>query len=447
MSGLRRPRSLRARLTLIAALGAVVVLSVGSGVLYVVLTTRLDQALSTELAVRAGDVEAELAAGAAVSLGGPLPTQVIDASSGAVVAPRGEAALPTPEQLTAARAADDVEFDEGDQRLLVRSVVDEEGEDRLVVVAGSTASISQARNQLLAGLAVAGPLVLVGVTASAWMLTGAALSPVRSMTRRAASISVADPSERLPEPSGDDEIAELAETLNGMLDRITASVQHERAFIDDASHELRTPIAVLRGELELAAAALRRGDDADEVVAGVDSALEETDRLVRLAEQLLVLARIDAHELSEIREPVVRDLRAVVEGVVDRISLPVGIWVDVDVDPNAVPALDRDSLDRLLTNLVSNAARFADTTVTVTVTEIADRVVIAVADDGPGFPPPVLAQPFDRFVRADPHRTGTGLGLAIVNATARASDGDASLGNGGPLGGAWVRVDLPQRRR
>ena len=173
------------------------------------------------------------------------------------------------------------------------------------------------------------------------------------------------------------------------------------------------------------------------------SALEETDRITRLAEQLLVLARIDAGELAEVQGSVVHDVGAAVDQILARTAVPPSLAVEVQVEQGAEPALDADSLDRLLTNLVSNAARFASSTIEVKVWRRDGRVTMTVADDGPGFPERVLERPFDRFVRADPARAGTGLGLAIVGSTARAARGEVALGNGEALGGAWVRVTLP----
>ena len=318
-------------------------------------------------------------------------------------------------------------------------------DDRLVVVAGSTASIRQARNQLLAVLAVAGPLVLVAVTGSAWALIGAALAPVRRMTRRAATISAAEPGERLPEPGGDDEIAELAATLNRMLDRITESVQHERSFIDNASHELRTPLAVLRGELELLGRELS-SETESALAPGVASALEETDRLTRLAEQLLVLARIDAGESTEVFGAASCSLDVIAGSVARRfggLAADAGIAVDARLTGECRVALDPDSCDRMVTNLVGNAVRYAHASVLVTVTSDDGRIELVVADDGDGFAPTICERPFERFVRADPDRQGTGLGLAIVAGLAEAAGGAATLGNGDSLGGAWVRVELP----
>ena len=168
-------------------------------------------------------------------------------------------------------------------------------EDAVAVVATSTASLVQARDRLTIVLAVAGPILAAAIGAAAWIVTGAALRPVRRMTNEAATISMAESGRRLAQPAGEDEIAELGRTLNAMLARIETTIAHERAFIDDAAHELRSPIAVLRGELELTA---HDPGDADAVAVGLASALEETDRLTRLSEDLLTLARADAGQLA-----------------------------------------------------------------------------------------------------------------------------------------------------
>ena len=138
-------------------------------------------------------------------------------------------------------------------RLLARPMRGPVGEEVVGVVATSTASLAEARERLTIVLGVAGPVLAAAIGAAAWFLTGAALRPVRRMSNEAATISMAEPGRRLAQPAGDDEIAELGRTLNAMLARIETTIAHERAFIDDAAHELRSPLAVLRGELELTA--------------------------------------------------------------------------------------------------------------------------------------------------------------------------------------------------
>jgi len=227
-----------------------------------------------------------------------------------------------------------------------------------------------------------------------------------------------------------------------MLDRVERAVANERMFIDDASHELRTPISILRGELELA---LARPDDAAEVTASLQSALDEAIRLGRLAEDLLALARVRSGELELRPEPV--DLAAAAERVANSLgrSDPV-----ITVAGDGVAWADPDRIDQILTNLLVNAQRHADHEVEVRVQELGATTELQVADDGAGFPESMLPVSFERFVRPDPARGrdtgGTGLGLSIVAALAKAQGASIVAGNESPLGGAAVRIRFASAR-
>jgi len=291
-------------------------------------------------------------------------------------------------------------------------------------------------------LGVALPLYAVAVGVAAWVITGIALRPVRHMTREADAITLERRGRRLPQLPGDDALADLARTLNQMIDRIEATVAHERGFVDDASHELRTPLAVLRGELELA---LLDIDDPEALERNVRSALEEADRLSGLVDSLLVLARSDAGQLGDRTEDV--DVLAAARAVVARTSMGRRKTVAV-TGTSAVVAADRSLIEQVIANLVRNALRHARSEVLVDVGVGADEVVLLVADDGPGFDREMRRRAFDRFARSDRARGrragGTGLGLAIVAAIASAFGGRAEARNGEPLGGARVTVRFPQ---
>ena len=322
-------------------------------------------------------------------------------------------------------------------RVLARPIT-----ERLVgVVATSTAPLVQARERLTLVLVVAGPLLAAATGAAAWALTGAALRPVRRMTKEASTISMTEDGRRLPEPPGDDEIAELGRTLNAMLARIETTVAHERAFIDDAAHELRSPIAVLRGELELAA---QDAGDPVAVADGLASVLEETDRLTSLTEDLLTLARADAGELPG--SDLTTDLLAAARGCVRRLPHRNDVSIEVGGEPVVVRA-DPSWIQHIVTNLVANADRHASSRVIVTTSKASPHGRLSVADDGAGFPPGMLTTAFDRFTRGDGARSrsrgGAGLGLAIVASLADALGGTVTATNGPPLGGACVDVELP----
>jgi two-component system OmpR family sensor kinase len=438
----RRP-SLRARLTALTATGAIVVLGVTALVVYRDLSAQLSDAITEELTIRVDD----LAKG--VENGGTQPGSALVASQtisveGEVLSPAGAEPLLTPDEL--ARAAQgQIVVDRavpaigGDARLLARPISGS-GRDTVVgVAATSTKPLSRARERSLLILAVGGPLLTAAVALAAWVVTGAALRPVRRMAGEAATISAAEPGRRLPEPPSDDEIAELARTLNAMLYRIETAIGHERAFIDDAAHELRTPIAVLRGELELTT---HERDDPEAVASGLASALEETDRLARLAQDLLTLARADAGQLApgDARTELLTAVRAGVR----RVPHPDGVVVEVHGEPTYVRG-DSEWLDHIVGNLVANAGRHARHRVAVTVGTVDGRARLEVADDGSGIDPELLPRAFDRFARADSRRGsggGAGLGLAIVASIAHALGGTVSAANGPPLGGARIAVDL-----
>jgi two-component system, OmpR family, sensor kinase len=258
------------------------------------------------------------------------------------------------------------------------------------------------------------------------------------MRRRAAAISSDRLEERLPLPTSRDEIARLGETLNAMLDRLESGMARERRFVADASHELRTPLALLRTELELA---LRRPRLPEELEAALRSAADEADRLTRLAEDLLVLARLDEGRLplrveqidaGELLGTVARRFEARAAGE-DR-----AVEVDAEAAVNVLG--DRLRLEQALGNLVDNALRHGSGRVRLEAGRSDGLAELRVRDEGRGFAPEFLPRAFDRFARADEARSSgaSGLGLAIVDAVARAHGGTARAANGSSAGAVVV---------
>lgn len=298
-----RPRSLRNRLALLFAVGATGVLVLAAALLYVSLDRQLAGAIDGGLRARADDL-----AGYARRTNGQLPDEdpfaVLVGADGAIVDSTGSAAaspfVPPRDVLTGLPSSGRFEDTDlralgGPSRVLIRPV-DIAGRDGALVVAAPVEATVLARERVAIVLIAAGPFVVAALAFAGWVLAGAALRPVGDMAAEADTISSLDELDRrLPQPPGDDEIAHLGRTLNAMLDRIEAAVLRKRAFLDDASHELRTPLTILRGELELA---LGSTDDPVEVERALRSAIDEADRLGRLAEDLLTLARSDAHELA-----------------------------------------------------------------------------------------------------------------------------------------------------
>ena len=357
--------------------------------------------------------------------------------------------LLTPEQQRFVFRAGSLQFDRnipalgGQARLLAepRSI---DGTKVVIVVGSSLVLEGQSRHRLLVTLGVAGPALILLLGLAGWWIAGAALRPVRRMTDEAAAISHADTGVRLPLPGGTDEIAHLGTTLNAMLDRLESSFRRERAFVDDASHELRTPLAILRGELELG---LLHPGDAAETQRMLVASIDEVDRLSRLADDLLVLARSGSDRSAEVAPPL--ELLGACEGIVSRLRPALRPELAISVHgPNCYAQIRMDQFERVLSNLVANANRFAAHQIEVHVTADESTATVAVADDGTGFPVGLLDRAFERFTVGNAARTrapggGTGIGLAIVKAIVERHGGTAAATNG-PSGGAVVAVSLPR---
>ncbi|MEU1314221.1 sensor histidine kinase [Streptomyces tibetensis] len=274
------------------------------------------------------------------------------------------------------------------------------------------------------------PLLLGVVAAVTWLVTRRALRPVEGIRREMAAITHSeDLARRVPEPDTHDEIARLASTTNETLAALETSVERQRRFVADASHELRSPIASLRTQLEVAAAHPELLD--------LDGAVEDTVRLQRLAADLLLLARLDAGERpSDAQVDLAGLAREQAEG---------RTGVTVDAEPVEV-AGSRGQLGRVLANLLDNAQRHARSAVTVSVRREGDRAVVGVADDGDGVPEDDRERIFERFVRLDAARSrddgGAGLGLAIARDVAVRHGGTLTAGRG-PAGGALFELRLP----
>ncbi len=323
-------------------------------------------------------------------------------------------------------------------RLLARPIT-AAGQRVIVVVGASLEPIEVAQHRLAKLLLVGGPVLLLLASVAGYGAAAGALRPMERMRRAASTIRTGRSGTRLEVPPAGDEVSRLADTLNGMLDRLDDAFRRERAFVDDASHEMRTPLALVKGELELA---MRDGASYDDLREAIVAAAEENDRLVRLAEDLLVLARADDGAMPPRVEVIVLD------ELVEQVRARIGPTADaLALDPAASGCVlrgDESRLERVLTNLVRNALDAGATRVDVQVRELASVVEVHVLDDGPGFPDAFLARAFERFARADEARGrgGTGLGLAIVRSTAEAHGGTAGAANR-PEGGADVWFALP----
>jgi two-component system, OmpR family, sensor kinase len=313
----------------------------------------------------------------------------------------------------------------------------------ILVVGQDTEDQREAARRLAVLIGIGSPLVVVAITVLGWILAGAALRPVEKLRAEAAAISTIEPSRRLPVPRTGDELQRLAETLNDMLDRLNEALDKERRFIDEASHELRTPIGVLRAEADLA---LKGSRGREELEAALRSVRQESERLTRLSQDLLVLARSDRGRLpvhradvdvSELLERVTSEFeeRAGNQGVRLR-SESAGVRADVD----------RDRIRQAMENLIDNALRHTTPggEILLRAERDHDALTLEVIDSGTGFPPGLLDRVFEPFARVDGrgNEEGAGLGLAIVKAVAEAHGGSAFAENAA-TGGAAVRIELP----
>ena len=463
---------IRIRLTLVFAAAMATVLVAMGAFLYVGLGSALDEAIDVNLRTRADDVaalmlqsESGLKESAGNSTGGIAEqtgeqagqsldqgesfAQVLSCSGAVVDATSllGQSPLLTSSELAQAlegpitleRAS--VPGIEGTARLLA-APIHAQDQDLVVVVGASLEGRTEALSRLLSQLAIGGPLALIAASLLAYALASAAFRPVESMRRQAEAISAIEPGRRLPVPAARDEVAKLGTTLNEMLARLESALAKERAFVSDASHELRTPLTLLKGELDLA---LSRERSPEEMEAALRSAAEETDRLVQLAEDLLVLARADQGRLPVNRTIV--DAKEILESVRERFSRrasDVGMTLEVDAPTGLQLAGDRVRFEQAVANLVENALRHGGSPIVLRASQEGDRAEFHVLDRGPGFEQGFLPHALEWFSRADESRSteGTGLGLPIVNIIAVAHGGNAHVANR-EGGGADVWLEVP----
>jgi two-component system OmpR family sensor kinase len=318
---------------------------------------------------------------------------------------------------------------------------------------GAVVAIAEARDRREQELARVGAILTIGLPAAlllaaftGYQVAGAALRPVERIREQAARIGEAEPGGRLPLPGTGDELDRLTSTLNDLLARLAGALEHERRIVSDASHELRTPISVLRTRLDVA---LRGHADAEALRAVVGEARDDVGRLARLADDLLVLARADQGRLPLRPEPIdVQDVLEQLSGRHETVAAQAGrpLRVTVDIDGGAVVLADPDRLAQALDNLVVNALSHGDGEVELVArAPDAGTVELSVADRGAGFPGDLLPRAFDRFAQSvddGPGQGGAGLGLAIVAALAKALGGSARAANR-PGGGAEVTVTVP----
>jgi heavy metal sensor kinase len=436
---------IRVRLTIAFALAMAVVFAAAGFFLYHYLATSLDRTLAQSLRARAADIslvvqqadsglrESSFSPGNASSF-----AQVLDNHGGIFdhTPGLGARSLLTPAQFAAAKRGPLIVprtySGAGDAIRLFAQPVHAQ-DRRLVVVVGTPLETrDDALVTLRTELLIGAPIALLLASLFGYVVAAGALRPVERMRSRVTTISANRLGDRLPVPPSGDEISRLGETLNEMLARIETTMERERSFVADASHELRTPLAHLKAEVELA---LESPRSHRELELALRSVAGETDRLAQLAEDLLLLARVDEGTLPIRRQDVRLDeLLSGIARRFERRAHEEGREIEVAANGEHLN-VDRLRVEQALGNLVENALRYGEGTIRLA----GDTQMLRVSDEGPGFPPGFAPRAFERFSRADESRGtgGAGLGLAIVAAVAEAHGGSASVA------GAIVTVRLP----
>jgi heavy metal sensor kinase len=312
----------------------------------------------------------------------------------------------------------------------------------LIQVGQSLASVSETLNRLLVALLVGGPLLILLGALGGYILASRALAPINQITRTARRISAENLNERLNVSTTDDEVGQLAGTIDGMLDRLSASFHRERQFTADASHELRTPVAAMQAILGVARSKRRTVREYTEALADIS---EEADRLRTLVDGLLQLARSDAPH-TQVREPV--DLAALLGDVTESLrplARAKALALACTIPGSLSVTGDRDALVRLFVNLLDNAIKFTPRGLVQVAARVeGSEILLTVSDTGIGIAPKHLPRIFDRFYRVDRSRSsgGTGLGLALAREITLAHGGMLEV-RSTPGSGTTFTVRLP----
>ena len=457
--------TLRARL-LVIGLGAVALaIGVAGLALDRILAAGILRNLDAEAAAAADQVVTLVNAGEApnpLPVAGALVIQVVDAQARVLAGSAGAdrltplvpaARLIADARQTAVTATGSLAGVSGDLRVAVRTA-GPAADPKWVLAAVSVTDIPRSTRALRSALFIADPALLAAAAIIGWFVIGRALRPVEALRAAAERVSGTSTTGSLPVPIAHDEIRALATTLNDMLVRLAHARDRQQAFAADAAHELRSPLASLKAQLEVAE---RFGATSD----GLRDAVIDVDRLARIVDDLLLLVRSDTGQLPSRPAPV--DVVDVVREATESVSTAahqaatgartVGartagaapIALDLPAEP--VPAvLDADHLRRVVVNLVTNAQRHARSQVTVTVRATARDIVIDVDDDGVGIAPADRERVFERFTRLDTARSGdsggTGLGMPIARQLMAAIGGTVTVLDGPGDAGCRLRCVL-----
>ena len=439
--------SVRGRTTILVTLVFALTLIVSGLTLLTVLRRTMLDNIDTALGLRAADLGALVTSGVAprditIPDDGTSFAQII-LNSDVIASSTNVRGQPPVDTLTDSSQIT-VRQTSGDEEVF-RLVVTEQNSPAgpVTIAVGTTlADMEQTTRVATWTLTITGLALTMLAGAATWVVVRRALRPVDSMRAEVADITVSGLDRRVSQPTTDDEIRLLADTLNDMLVRLESGTRAQRDFVSAASHELRTPIAVIRNVLEVA-----QSTDAPNWREIADSVLEEDIRMERLVDDLLLIARTDAG-VSRSEHWTAVDLDDIVFEEARRVPSP--IQIDVSRVSAGQVNGDVEQLRRVVRNLFDNALRHATQAIEVDLSSVGGRVSVAVDDDGPGVAPEDRTRIFERFVRLDESRTrsdgGTGLGLAIVTELVDSLGGDVHVESSERLGGARFVFTLPDAR-
>ena len=450
----RRPWGARARITLVVTIAFAVAAATLSIVLVGLLRSQLignvDQANDRRARDIASLLDSEATADGTVSI--QLPASRGDSDLAQVIAPdgtvlaasanlTGEAALPSNPEAPITVTDLPVGNQAAPYRLTSITQTGPDGTARTVIVGRSLEQINDTLDAITLALLVGVPLLALVVAILTWTAVARSLRSVEAIRDEFSRITTSDLHRRVPDPRTHDEVGALADTLNETLELLEHDVARQQRFVADAAHELRSPLAALTAQLEL----IRTDPDHLDPATTISSLLNQGRRLEQLIDDLLLLARHDAGTAGLTPRRLV-DLDELVLEEVLRARLTSPVPIDTSAVSSAQVRGDSGSLQRVVRNLLDNAARHARTRVTLTLHEAATAAVLHVDDDGPGIAPADRQRIFERFTRLDNARErrlgGTGLGLAISSEIVTDHDGTIAATDS-PTGGARLTVTLP----
>ena len=323
-------------------------------------------------------------------------------------------------------------------------------EDVTLVIGLNQQEVEQELNHLRAAFLLTLPVALFLVGLGGWVVAGRALRPLKTIADTAERVTARGLDQRIPESGGSPEASRVVQVLNRMMDRLETSFRQATRFSADASHELKTPLTVMQGELENALQSAAPGSTEQQLFSNL---LEETQRLKTITRSLLLLAQADAGQLKLALEEV--PLSADLETMIEDARVLAGeaeLQFDLKIEPGLRMRADRGLLRMALLNLISNAVKYNEQGGSVGVTLAASnpQVVLTICNGGPGIPTADQPKLFERFYRADQTRSrtqdGLGLGLSLAREIIHAHGGELSLKESRPGWTCFV-LSLPRQAR